>query len=37
MKQSKILILYILLISAAAFAQPGGRLKARMQEKKGQL
>jgi Spy/CpxP family protein refolding chaperone len=37
MKQSKIIILLILFLSAATFAQPGSRVKERMQQKKGQL
>lgn len=37
MRHPKIIILYILFISIASFAQPGNRLKERMQEKKEQL
>ena len=37
MKQSKIAILLILFISTVTFAQPGNRLKERMQQKKEQL
>ena len=37
MKPSKIIILLILFISTATFAQSGSRLKQRMQQKKEQL
>lgn len=37
MKHSKIIILFVLFFSVAAFAQPGSRMKERMQQKKGQL
>ena len=37
MKQSKIIILFILFLSVTAFAQPGSRLKERMQQKKEQI
>lgn len=37
MKHSKIIILFILLISTISFAQPGSRIKERMQQKKEQV